>query len=126
MSYSVWVRNVRLAMNPPRIELGAAMAMAAWVVLAILGGWIALAGWCVQRRFDWRYLPRAEWSLRVAMGLSAVALAAMLGLLGLMFWRSQPLPFNSLGEGTAFVCYFLAPAICLVLAIALSRASRSG
>jgi hypothetical protein len=113
-------KNVR-AMNPPEVGLGAALAFAAWTVIAICVGWIALVGGWLKRRFGWRYLPRAECSIRTAIVFSVVALAAMLSLVGLMLWRSQPFPFGSLAEGTAFVCYFAAPTICLVLAIAFAR-----
>lgn len=108
-------------MTPPEIALGPALALAAWAGVAICGGWIALAGGLMKRRFGWRYFPTTMCSLRIAIVLSAASLTAMFGLLALMLWRSQSLPFHSLAEGIAFVCYFFAPMLCLLLSIALSR-----
>jgi hypothetical protein len=113
-------------MKPPEIGLDTAMALAMWTFVAICGGWIALTGGWLKRRFGWRYLPRTGCSLGTAIFLSAVALTSPLCLLGLMLWRSQLLPFSSFAEGSLFVCWFLAPALCLALATTLWRSKSLG
>jgi hypothetical protein len=113
-------------MKPPEIGLDTAMALATGTFFALCGGWIALAGGWLKRHFGWRYLPRTGCSLGAAIFLSAVALTSPLCLLGLMLWRSQPLPFSSFAQGTRFVCLFLAPALCLALATALWRSKSQG
>jgi hypothetical protein len=102
----------------------AAWAIAGWVALALLGGWVALvAGW-LKGRLQWRFLPRAKSSLWAAGICSVVTLTSMITLICLMLWRSQPFPFHSVAEGSMFVFYLLAPTGCLVLTLKLSGKSR--